>query len=358
VPVSMRAGYVLITRELRRLARDPAALLTIVVAPFLLAVITSVSLGARPKIEAGIGVAGPKALVAAMIAGQRSVVPGLRLSTVAITEVSADNAAAALTDGKIAAAIIVPEDAHRPVRVLGAKSAPIAREVATSIARSVVVARSAPPRPLSVTTVPPGRKPLVGAEIYGPVIAVFFVLFGVGSVSRSLQTERVDGTLGRLLTSPIRPSLVLASKGVMMFLVGVVEVLVVVAATTVLFGASWGNSGGVALVTVVLVGFGIALATAIASFTSSSTQALGLETAVALALIALGGHMVPLRNLPSFATVVSHYTPNGAAIDAFENIASGEGSLASQLAPLVVTIGFVVAVGAVGLTRLRKVLSV
>jgi ABC-2 type transport system ATP-binding protein len=34
--------------------------------------------------------------------------------------------------------------------------------------------------------------------------------------------------------------------------------------------------------------------------------------------------------------VVSRCTPNGAAIDAFENIASGEGSVASQLAPLLV----------------------
>src|SRR5262249_47181862 len=58
VPGSFRACGVLIARELRRLLHNPAALLTIVVAPLVLAVITSVSLGAKPEVDATIGIAG------------------------------------------------------------------------------------------------------------------------------------------------------------------------------------------------------------------------------------------------------------------------------------------------------------
>ena len=350
---SVRAGMVLIARELRRIVHDPAALLAVLVAPFLLAVITSVSLGARPVIRSEIGLAGVPTDAGVLARyGARASASGLSLRAV-----PSQNAVALVADGSLAAAVVVPADPKTPVRVIGAPDAQIAREVATSIARTISVVRAGDaPAAIPVTAEEPGRKPLDGAEVYGPVIAVFFVLFGVGSVSRRLQSERIDGTLSRLLVSPIRPSVVFVSKAIMMLLVGIVEVVVVIATTTWLFGADWGNVGGVVLVTFAVVMFGIVLATAIAGISRSAVQAQGLEMAVALALVALGGHMVPLRNLPNVATTVAHFTPNGAAIDSFENIASGEGSLASQLTPVVIVLAYAAAVGIVGFSRIRRVL--
>jgi ABC-2 type transport system permease protein len=345
LPSSVRAAYVLITREVRRLLHDPAALIAIIAAPFLLTIITSVSLGAPPKIHTGIGIAGAP------------VPANAAQGDFSVREVSAADAPGLVRDGTLAAAVVVPANGSAPVVVIGSKNNVIAREVATSIAHTISDGRAgAPIESTAVEPLPLGRKPLDGAEVYGPVIAVFFVLFGVGSISRRLQSERADGTLNRLLASPIRPSVVLASKGIVMFAVGVVEVLVVILTTTLLFGADWGNPIAVALVTLSIVAFGVALATMIAAVTKSSAQAQGLEYAAAMALVALGGHIVPVRNLPSAAQTIAHYTPNGAAIEAFGNIASGTGSTASQLAPLMLMLAAIFVVGVIAMSRIRSVL--
>jgi ABC-2 type transport system permease protein len=354
----VRAGYVLVTRELRRLLRDPAALLSIVVAPLLLAVIAGVSLGAPPRVDATLVIAdaglSPTADLAASLGAARDGA-ALRIRTA-----DPQGAEAAVRAGDAAAAIIVPADRTQPVRVIAGEHAKIAGEVATSIARTLearrVGAAGDASRPV-VTAALPGRRPLRGIETYGPVAAVFFILFGVGFVSRSLHADRLDGTLSRVLVSPIRPSIVLATKVVIMFAVGLVEMTLVIAGTSLLFGARWGNPIGVALVTLAIVCAGVAIATAIAGITKSSMQSQAVEFAVSMLLVALGGHMVPLRNLPDAASVIARYTPNGAAIDAFGNVAAGAqfGVLGRQF----VIIGvFTAIVGTIGVARFRKALVV
>jgi hypothetical protein len=173
----------LIARELRRLAHEPAALLLIVVAPLVVAIITSVSLGAKPKVDATIGVAGLPGGTAALSALAADVDSG---SAVSVRTVSPDLADAGVRDGTLTAAIVIPADASAPVRVIGAKNEKIASEVARSVAQTISARRvNDGPDAFAVITASPGRKPIQGAEVYGPVIAVFFILFGVGAVSRA-----------------------------------------------------------------------------------------------------------------------------------------------------------------------------
>jgi ABC-2 type transport system permease protein len=346
---------VLIARELRRLLHNPAALLTIIVAPLLLAVITSVSLGAKPEVDATIGIAGLPGGADQLATVAHGVDAG---RAVTVKAISADRATALVRNGTLTAAIVVPPDPRAPVAVIGAKNEKIASEVAQSVAQTIAARRAgAGSNAFAVVTVSPGRKSIEGSEVYGPVIAVFFILFGIGAVSRGLQAQRADGTLARLLVSPIRPTVVLASKGVMMFLVGIVEIVVVIVMTTLFFGAHWGNPLGVAVVTIAIVFAGIAIALVIASIAHTPAQAQAIEFVAALLLVALGGHMVPLRNLPGPVQAVSRFTPNGATLDAYGNIAAGVGSTASQLAPLVIVFVFTLAVGLIGMSRIRRVLN-
>src|SRR4051794_36681461 len=104
MPGSVRAGYVLLVRELRRLLHDPAALLTILVAPFLLAVITSVSLGARPTVDAKIGVAGLAGGTPALAA----LAPDAGSASFSVREIGSAEANDRVRDGSVSAAIIVP----------------------------------------------------------------------------------------------------------------------------------------------------------------------------------------------------------------------------------------------------------
>jgi ABC-2 type transport system permease protein len=347
---SVRAGFVLMARELGRLIRDPAAVLSILVAPLLLAVIAGVSLGAPVHLNATIAIAGipPAQLTSASTAA------GASLRVVAIDPAQAEGAVRA---GTVAAAIVVPSDRSRPVRVIADEHQKIAGDVANSIARTIEARRAGASGDATVVVAPARRRALHGIEIYGPVAAVFFVLFGVGFVSRSMHVERVDGTLARILVSPIRPSVVLATKVVIMVMVGIVELTLVILATTVFFGARWGNPFEVALVVLAIVAAGIAIAIAIAGVTSSPSQSQAIEFAVSMLLVAIGGHMVPLQDLPDALGRIAHFTPNGAAIDAFGNIASGAPFSQALSSEMVVILVFTAVVGVIGALRFRKALA-
>jgi ABC-2 type transport system permease protein len=251
----------------------------------------------------------------------------------------------------------VPSEVSLPVRVIADEHAKIPAEVATSIARTIDARRAAPGAPTAVVTQQVSeRRALHGIEIYGPVAAVFFVLFGVGFVSRSIQVERMDGTLARVLASPVPRSVVLMTKIVIMFLVGIFEISVVVLGTSLLFGARWGNPLAVIIVMFAIVCAGVAIATAIAGIATSPNQSHAIEFAISMLLVALGGHMVPLQNLPDAASTIARYTPNGAAIDAFSNVASGAPfgrAIGSELGVIFI---FTAVVGIIGATRFRKAL--
>jgi ABC-2 type transport system permease protein len=348
VKQTVRAGLVLIARELRRLVADPAALLSIVVAPFFLAVIAGVSLGAPVHVDATIAIAGIDA---------RSLPASVADANLRVRAIDADQAEAAVRSGKATVAIIVPSDPTQPVRVISDEHAKIPTEVATSIARTIDARRAVPGgEPAVVTQQVSERRALHGIEIYGPVAAVFFVLFGVGFVSRSIQLERLDGTLARVLASPIRPSVVLMTKIVIMFLVGIFEISVVVLGTSLLFGARWGNPLAVIIVMLAIVCAGVAIATAIAGIATSPNQSHAIEFAISMLLVAIGGHMVPLQNLPDVASTIARFTPNGAALDAVSNVASGAPFGSAIGSELGVIFLFTAIVGIVGATRFRKAL--
>ncbi|HET9728211.1 MAG TPA: hypothetical protein VFR41_02260, partial [Acidimicrobiia bacterium] len=188
---AIRAGYVLAIREFRRLVWDPAAVLSIVVAPFLLAVLAGVSLGAPVHPDATIAIAG-------VPAGQLPVAPAG--SEVRVVAVRAERADETVRSGEAAAAIVVPANVADPVRVVADQHAKLAGEIATSIARTIELRRGVTNfTPANATIAPIRHRALHGIELYGPVASVFFVLFGVGFVSRSLHAERLDGTLARIL---------------------------------------------------------------------------------------------------------------------------------------------------------------
>ncbi len=353
----MRAAWILIGREARQLVHDPVAWLTIIAAPILLTLIASFSLGAPRHFDLEIGIANgagtaPNAAVNRAFEQASADHTTLRV-------VDANDAVALVRAKTVAAVIVVPADPSQPVRVIGARDTVMATQVATSLARTIDVMRhgEAPQHPVRVAEISAGRNPLGGAEIYGPVVAVFFVMFSVGFVGRSIHLERQNGTLERLLASPISARTVLASKAALMFVVGLLEFAAVYVTMIVLFGAELGNPLVAAVVAGAWVLCAIAIAIAIASVTTSPVQAQGIELLVALSFVALGGHMVPLRNLPHIARAIAGYTPNGVSIDALSNIATGAGGFGRVVAPVAYVLTVTLVLGGFGMSRMRKVLS-
>lgn len=340
----------MLAHEFRRLLRDPAAIVSIAAAPLLITVIVGVSLGAPRRLEATIAI---------------DAEPGRDLPPVVTAAFGPDSKIRPVDPGTgrehvergdAVAAVIVPSDPQAPIRVVGGRDADLATSAARGIAEFIATFSGSRRFDGGVLVTAAGipERPLRGFDLYGPVVAVFFVLFSVGFVSRGLHLERQDGTLARTLTAPISVRSFIGAKLVAMFIVGLVEVGLVIAGSTLLLGARWGDPALVALVTVAVVAWAVATAAAIAAIARSMLEAHGLELAVSMTAVALGGHMVPLRDLPDIARTVAHLTPNGAAIDAFTNLAAGDhgpSALAGPVAVIAVFGAVAAAVARLGLAR-------
>lgn len=125
-------------------------------------------------------------------------------------------------------------------------------------------------------------------------MAVFFLMFVVQFGVISLLDERQAGTLWRLYASPLRRGQVLAAKAGTSFVLGVVSMGVLMAASSLLLGASWGPAGGVVVLIVTAVLAATGIMAAIGAVARSAEQANNAAAATAVVLGMLGGSFFPV----------------------------------------------------------------
>ncbi|MDH3260820.1 MAG: ABC transporter permease, partial [Acidimicrobiia bacterium] len=141
-------------------------------------------------------------------------------------------------------------------------------------------ALAAPP-PVALEDVKAVNKELAGKTFYAAGLAIFFLFFTVQFGVNSLLEERHAGTLSRLMAAPMRRSSIIAGKGIMSFVLGFVSMVVLVIATTLLFGAEWGNPFGVLLLTVAAIISALGIMAVVAGFAKSAEQAQNYSSMVA-----------------------------------------------------------------------------
>ncbi len=129
-------------------------------------------------------------------------------------------------------------------------------------------------------------------------MAILFLFFSAQMGLVSLFDERRQGTLGRILAGPVKPWTVLGGKLLGGFAQGMLAMTVLVVATTLLIGASWGSPLGVALVCTAAVIAALGISTLVISFTNSAEVAGAASSAVAITLGVLGGTFSPTAQAP------------------------------------------------------------
>ncbi len=77
-----------------------------------------------------------------------------------------------------------------------------------------------------------------------PGMALMFLMFTAANGGRTLLSERAQGTLPRLLVSPTSTAQVLGGKVLGIYLTGVAQMLILIVASTLLFGLQVGRSAG------------------------------------------------------------------------------------------------------------------
>ena len=388
----LRTTLLVAGKDLRQRLRDRSALVIAFIAPFVLAAIIGLAFGGDDAFRASYAVAdADRGPVAAGFTDGVLASPGLR-DLVTVREVDPGEARALVDRGEVDAAFLLPAgltaavQQGRPatVTVVEAGDNPIAGQVARSLAEAyaaeltatglaVTTALDAAGRPSAEAVArrrgeraAAGRLPVrlaegqVGgrtieaASYFGPSMAIFFLFFTVSFGARSVLAERRQGTMRRLLATAAPPGGVLAGKALAAFTLGTSSVLVMWLATTVVFGADWGDPVAVVALTVSSVLSAIGITALVVTLARTDEQADGYSSLVVFTLALLGGNFVYLAQLPETLQRVSLLTPNGWALRGFVDLVADGGGLATVAAPVAVTLAVGLVTGALALHRARR----
>lgn len=180
-----------------------------------------------------------------------------------------------------------------------------------------------------------------GALVAGQ--AGMFLLFTVGFGVLSLNTERDQGTLPRLLSMPMRPGFVILSKGLVSFILGVVATSVLVTVGGLIFGVDFGSIAAVAALILAVVTAGTSLMFVIARVAKTAEQANIAQSIVAVTLGMAGGAFFPLAASGPLGTLLD-LNPIAAFVRGL-GITSGGGNVADIGLQISIMLGFSVVVG-------------
>ena len=389
----MRAALLIAWKDLRQRARDRSAFVIAFAVPLALAFIFSLILGGDDEITFRYAVVDLDGGTTAQAFVEEVLVPLKDSGLVELTLAdSLEEGRDLAAHGSVSATFVLPpgfsaavESGQRTqIDVIGDAEAPIGTMVASSIAESfasqvaavqasvaTVVASgigdpgdvaalaqraAAMPNPISLADVSATEKKLDPKTFYAAGMAVFFLFFTVQFGISSLLDERREGTLSRLLAAPIPRWSILAGKLTSSFVLGVVSMAVLAVATSLLFGAEWGNPVGVALLIVVGVLAAMAVMGVVATFARTPEQAANMEGIVAFVLGFAGGSFFPVAEAGGLIEKLSLLTPHAWFLRALGDLRGG-GGVADILPAIGAILAFVAVTGVIALLRRRRLVQ-
>jgi ABC-2 type transport system permease protein len=382
-----RAAGAIAWANLVRLFRDRTNVFFVVIFPIVLIMVLGLSFGSgfRPPLGVVNADGGPRAaeLVRALEAAGHRVVP-----------VSGDaEARDAVERGRLAGALIVPAGYDRALRsytpvtlAFIGRDEPTARRLGVALnavvtrvtmpARAAAYARSAglsggfdelvaraeaAPAPGVTVAVSAagaaGPSPPGGYEVAATSqLLLFMFLTSLNAASAVIETRRL-GISRRMYAAPVPVGVILLGEAAGRVGVALLQGLVIMAGSALLFGVRWGDPAGAALLLVAfaLVSGGAAMLLGAAARTEQQAGALGLL--LGLGLAAIGGAMAPLEFFPAPMRLLAHVTPHAWALDGFAELLREDAGLTGVLPQLGVLTGYAAALLALGAWRLRAALT-
>lgn len=166
-----------------------------------------------------------------------------------------------------------------------------------------------------------------------PGMALMFLMYTVSYGGRTIIAERIQGTLPRLLISPTSASQILGGKIFGIYLIGVAQLGILIFATTAMFQLKWGNTPGVIVLVLAAVFAATGWGMLITALARTAGQVSSIGSAIMLIFGILGGSFVSLENLHPLARSLSKITPNAWGLDGFTTLALG-GGLADIATPI------------------------
>ena len=154
-----------------------------------------------------------------------------------------------------------------------------------------------------------------------PSMAIFFLMFAVFDGTRSILEEERDGTLHRLMSTPTATSNIVLGKILGTFLTGILQFIVLVLVSGLVFGVDWGKEPlGMALMVLATVSAATSLGALVASFARNVNQAGVIGSVITLVSAILGGNFIDFRAYPEWLNPISRATVNRWALEGFFNL--------------------------------------
>jgi ABC-2 type transport system permease protein len=230
---------------------------------------------------------------------------------------------------------------------------------AEALVRARAAAAAVPPLEVRVRTAegedyPTGRGRF--DEGASTQLLLFVFLTSLNGAIWLIESRRL-GVTRRMLVTPTPVSSILAGEALGRFGIAVVQALIIVVGSAVLFGVGWGDplAAGMLVLAFCLVGTGAGML--LGAVAGSEEQAGPLALLLGLTLAALGGSMVPLEVFPDAMRTAARLTPHAWANEAFSELLRHEGTLADVLPQLGVLLGIAAALLLAATWRLRRVVT-
>lgn len=166
-------------------------------------------------------------------------------------------------------------------------------------------------------------KQLDAPTYFAAGMAVFFLFFTVQFGVNGLLEEERQGTLARLMAAPIGRSAVIGGKGILAFLLGIISMIVLIVATTLLMEANWGAPLGVALLVIAGVLAAVGIMGLVASVAKTPEGAGNLGSIIAVILGMLGGTFFPIATSGGILTSLTYLTPHAWFMRGLASLGSG-----------------------------------
>src|SRR5271156_1695792 len=304
----MRHALLICIKDLRQRLRDRTAILTAIVAPLALTALMGLALGGSQS-GSGMRLCIADLDQSKLSSGFVDFVerPALR-GMIRVEPVDSLHAAETMIQEHHAECAVVMSPGFGrairsgnppPAEILAARGEQLAMHGTSELFRDFIY-RAAIPHDRAVPEVIPrsagGQMRIV--DFFAASMTVLFLNFGVLSGVRALQAEVDSRTMVRLIASPTAPYAIVAGKFAALFLVGLIQMGTMIAATHFLFGTQWGNPLPATALVFTSVLMAIGLTAFLMSLGKNAEQGFSVATIVIVLLSIVGGQFLPPQGLP------------------------------------------------------------
>lgn len=190
---------------------------------------------------------------------------------------------------------------------------------------------AAMPRALTLRVVPAGARvepPAGFAQAIPGTMVMFTMLILLTSGAILLVTEREQGLLRRLASTPISRASVVSGKWAGKMTLGLVQIAFAMGVGTLLFRMDWGRTWPmVGLVLFAWAAFNASLGIVLGNLARTPAQTAGIGVISTLVLAALGGAWWPIEITPAWMQALALGIPTGWTMDAMHKLVNfGYGS--------------------------------